>query len=320
MITKKSTSSFIVASVLLSIGLVACPAPVVDTAPPTIVSTVPANGATGVAADANIVITFSKPMNKIATQNAYQSATILPLLVQFSWNANGTVLTIDPTGNLNVASGTDPANVVATEFSFQITNVASDLAGNALTTTSSSFKTARRISQTMPANSTLSGDIFADGTVAPSFPARVGDFTNNSQFKGLVTFNIASLPTDIGTFEKADLILTQTSVDGTPYGSTNLGTVNLEHVAFASFTKPLAYDAPSLGTTFSPDAIFSTNTAIEVKTKSVIPAVLSDYTNRTSRGNRSQYRLTFTTAATFNGIRDSASFSSPELKLTYLLP
>ena len=67
-------------------------------AQPTIVSTVPPNGASGVSPSAAVIITFSEPMNNSVTtadfvsSNPYEELTTSP-----SWNADNTVLTCTPT-------------------------------------------------------------------------------------------------------------------------------------------------------------------------------------------------------------------------------
>ena len=74
---------------------------VADTTRPTIVSVSPANGATGVRANANIVVTFSEPMDPVRRlRTAYQSADIPNAGVTFGWSADDTVLTIDPNSDL----------------------------------------------------------------------------------------------------------------------------------------------------------------------------------------------------------------------------
>src|SRR5690606_35522527 len=65
-----------------------------DTTPPTVAGTDPANSATNVAANSNILIGFSEPMNKTATQAAL---SVSPTVAgAFSWNGAGTILTFNP--------------------------------------------------------------------------------------------------------------------------------------------------------------------------------------------------------------------------------
>ena len=302
--------------------------PTVDTTAPTIVSVTPANLGTGVLAAANIVVTFSEPMNKLLTQSAYQSGTvrIKPTEVQFSFNTEGTVLTINPNIDLNIASGADPALVVARAFAFQITNTAVDLAGNPLTTSAFSFTTQRRITQNLPGLATLSGSVLTNGAVNACSSGRpcAGDSATvaNAQYKGFIGFDTSGLPAGIQTFEVANLNMNQVGVFGNPYGTLG-GTLLLDHVNFATLDLANAFNATSLRAlgTLSSDA------TLGFKTLTVIPAIQDDYANRIARGNRTQYRIVFPTAASFNSIFDAALFETPiavtdpsSLSLEYVLP
>jgi hypothetical protein len=74
-----------------------------DSTPPTVATTSPANAATGVAAGANILATFSEPMNPAGiTTTTFelrdQSGVLVPAAV--SYNAATMVATLNPTANL----------------------------------------------------------------------------------------------------------------------------------------------------------------------------------------------------------------------------
>lgn len=297
--------------------------PVVDTTPPTIISTVPANNATGVVAATTIVVTFSEPMNKLVTQSAYQSASprLTPPVVQFTWDATGTVLTVTPNLALAISNGSDPdpAVTVANTFSYQITNVATDLAGNALVTASSTFKTQRRITQDLPILASLTGEVRADGSTSACTPLCVGDSGTaaNAQYKGFVSFDLTNIPVGVQSFEFANLSASQTSLFGNPYGTLG-GIITLDQVNFAALDLASAFN---IGTPIRTLGSLSTTAAIEVKTLSVLPAIQDDYAQRVPRGNRTQYRLTFGTPASFNSTLDAAGFSeTPVLNVRYFLP
>ena len=298
------------------------PPPVADTTPPTIVSTVPANNATGVVAATTIVVTFSEPMNKLVTQSAYQSASprLTPPVVQFTWNATGTVMTVTPNVALAVATGSDPDPVVtvANTFTYQITNVATDVAGNALVTASSTFKTQRRITQDLPLIALLSDSVRADGLVGgcSSGPCAGDSGTAaNAQWKGFVGFDIAGIPAGIQVWEFANINMNQTIVSGVPYAGLG-GTVLLDHVNFATLNAA-SFNTASL----SAVGTLSTTATLENKTLSVLGAVQDDYANRVARGNRTQYRLAFPTVSNFNGAFDAARFDGPNtLNVRYFLP
>jgi hypothetical protein len=288
---------------------------------PTVIASTPSNNSKGVLADAVIQITFSEPMNTTATQNAYQSSSdgIKPAQVQFDWNSASTVLTITPNGLLALATGTDPAAVVANDFAFQMSSTAISQKGVALAPFSSSFTTQRRITQNLPVLSALTGDVRSDQAVnqcANGFPC-AGDSgaVANAQFKGFISFNIANLPTDIQEFETANLNLGQTAVGGAPYSG--FGSLVVNHVNFATLNFALAFHATSLQAlgTLSNDA------NLEVKTLGVLTALKDDYSKRSTRGNRTQYRLAFVNATDSDNALDAATFGGPNsLNTSYLLP
>jgi hypothetical protein len=309
--------------------------PVLDTTAPTIVSATPANNGTGVLATDNIVITFSEPMNKLVTQNAYQSARnlIRPTQVQFSFNTDGTVLTINPNTNLTIASGGDPATVVASAFDFQITNLATDLAGNPLTTSSFTFTTQRRITQNLPGLESLSGSVRAtDGSTTGCTGvgrACAGDSgsAGNLQYKGFISFDITGIPAGVQSFEFANLNMNQDSTfkdgaAGDPYADLG-GAVSLEHVNFDTLNLAAAFNPAALSSVGN----ISTNATLEVKTLSVLTQLQNDITNRVARGNRTQYRLAFPTVTDVDLKFDAAIFASPTaatdpstLSVRYFLP
>src|SRR5687768_10929904 len=178
-----------------------------DTSAPTIVSIVPADAAIGVEKDENIVITFSEPMARADTQAAYQSASsgITAAQVTFSWDATGTVLTIDPNASLLYQSGTDPATATAREYSFSITTTATDLPGNALAEQSdTTFHTRRRITQALDKKGgttahSLTGYYWPNASLTGWM--RVGDYDEGTALvvpmRGFVTMDLSSLPDGI---------------------------------------------------------------------------------------------------------------------------
>ncbi|MGO8926332.1 MAG: Ig-like domain-containing protein [Limisphaerales bacterium] len=89
-------------------------------AQPTIVSTVPPTGASGVSLSAAVVITFSEAMNtNLTLAYLFDSSTLELLSASLSWSAGNTVLACTPTGGFpanqtiwwTVMNGQDPAGV-----------------------------------------------------------------------------------------------------------------------------------------------------------------------------------------------------------------
>jgi serine protease AprX len=94
-----------------------------DTTAPTISSVSPADGATGVAVNANVSMTFSETMDTAATQAAFslvKSSDSSSVAGGFSWSGN--TMTFDPSGDLEKG----------VEYTAKMTTEAKDTAGNAL--------------------------------------------------------------------------------------------------------------------------------------------------------------------------------------------
>jgi hypothetical protein len=250
-------------------------------------------------------------MNKIATKAAYESATsrIQPTQVVTNWSSDGTELTINPNFDLIIAGGADPATVIATPYEYQITNVGTDLAGNALTSSSFSFKTRRQITQNLPGIDGLSGDIREDKALSRDYYTGDSAATANAQYKGFFSFDIFNIPDNVISFEFANLSIYQVktfkdSLVGDPYADLG-GSVNLEHVNFLTWTD-LAFSTPTIRA-IGP---ISNNSTIEYKTLSVLSAVQDDYAQRIVRKNRTQFRTVFPTKSDFDLKLDDAVFAS----------
>ncbi len=317
-----------------------------DTTPPTIVSVSPANNATGVLKDTNIVITFSERMNQAATQAAYQSSSngIRPADVTFSWNTEGTVLTINPNVDLDYATGTS-TSVVALTFTFNLTNTATDIAGNQLAPASFSFKTMRDITQTLNAVSGISGWVRSDGVVNDQGQCAglcVGDSGTaaNATYRGFLTFDLSVLAStlDAANILSATLRAYQFGTQGTPYADLQDCTSSFpiicsdllaQHVNYGPTLQDSDYDTNTLrGLAIAGCSIFtgcpSTN---GYKEANALDAVIEDWTNRAARGNRSQYRLRFARNTDADGSVDIAVFSNAgvasnqnQLVVRYLVP
>ncbi len=73
-----------------------------DNIPPTILSTVPVNGATGVFVTDRISVSFSEPMNKTSVQDNFAvSGGGVSLTGSFSWNNELTTVTFTPSQSLS---------------------------------------------------------------------------------------------------------------------------------------------------------------------------------------------------------------------------
>ena len=153
-------------------------APPPDTTPPTILSVSPANGALGVRADANVVITFTEPMNRASAELAYELTSIPASGASFVWSDDSTVLTVNPDTDLAYAVGTSTSFPSQRSYSLTIRRGAEDAAGNAMENDVAwSFETLLRISQDLvpdqyavrmgpPAGSVCSGSAFVGDDIS----------------------------------------------------------------------------------------------------------------------------------------------------------
>lgn len=290
----------------------------VDTTAPTLLGVTPADGATGVSGDAPIVLTFSEPMKKTETQAAYASSSIgiRPNEVTFAWNPDATVLTIKPNAALTYAAGTDPAATAALTYSFSLSESATDLAGNKLTPRNSSFKTLRRITARIQGDPLQDGDV--DGSAVGNGSLSISVSTTSRGFLG---FSLSSLP---NTLQPQSLSTATLRVNAQYPMVFSTEQIELEHVLYGASLTASAATVQALRNL----GYLVQETPVENawKNADVLVAVKDDLTNRSARGNRSQYRLRCTGCSVIFFAAEAASssgdaqFKVPELVLEYLLP
>lgn len=288
-------------------------------APPTVVSTMPANMASGVKPDALIVVQFSKAMDQASVQAAWTSADLPTAQVSFAWNAAGDTVTVTPSQPLPVAMGTglNPSTVTPTEVAYSIAATASDTTGKPLTAALAvKFTTIRRLSHSVGAIDALTQSLGNDGVVVspPSGAVGKSNFTNTF-FRVFASFQLPALPSG-AMLESAQLTGVQESTTGSPY--TKLGNLKAQHVNFAQFDAN-TFSATPIGNVIGD---FSTNLTVETKMLAVTAQALDDYANLAARGGRSQYRLEFPLGTNNDGVRDFAYFTRTAftLRLTYVVP
>ncbi len=94
-----------------------------DSTAPSVAGVLPVDGVTQVAANENVVVTFSESMNQSSVASAFslkKAGSSTKLSGSYSWNAAGTELTFDPSADL----------LANTVYRVAVTTAAKDLAGN----------------------------------------------------------------------------------------------------------------------------------------------------------------------------------------------
>jgi hypothetical protein len=117
-----------------------------------VVEVTPEDGSDGVRADAEIVVTFSEPMDRVETEIAYDSSDLSPADVTFSWSAGNRKLTIHPDDGLEYSDfSPSVANPMDRIYAYAIGSSARDKAGNQLEADASfSFKMLRAATIPLP--------------------------------------------------------------------------------------------------------------------------------------------------------------------------
>lgn len=282
-----------------------------DTTAPSIVTTVPAASATGVAANATITITFSEEMDRGTVETAYASADLPLDQVSMEWNPAGTVLTIRPDAELEYESGigTDPSTVTAKIYGLTIGAGAADLAGNAMTApVALSFATKRRMLANFAIDADLTRVVRDTTLMSLANPIWIGDNSTGGTYRSYLTFDLSTLPAG-SEIEAAEFVGRQAAPSGLPY---SLGPVMAQHVTFATMTGVTELQAMSLPGAFSEDAV------LETKRIDVTPQVQDDVINRAARGNRSQYRLQYDATSIGNNNTDTAVFTKDTFSMLAL--
>lgn len=287
-----------------------------DTTPPSVVSIAPADGSKGVRADAKIVLTFSEPMDRAATEAAWASEELPGEKMGFVWNEAGTVLTVTPSSPLEYAEVADLQGA-AKRYAIAVGAGAKDLAGNAMgQAASSEFFTLRSLFATAPLVPAASGRLHANATpsiVKNLADYRVGDSAVDAPLWGIFTFDVSGLPKGAEVTE-ATFATRQINILSAPYTDLD-GQAILSHTAFATMVPA---DVKAAAAT--PIGPLSTDAALGPRSMDVSAAVAADVADRVAKNHRTQFRLSFAKASDGTGDVDAADFLPPELSLKVLVP
>jgi len=153
-----------------------------------------------------------------------------------------------------------------------------------------------------------------------------GDISNNLYYQSYISFNMMALPgvttatEAMVTIVSATAQVTQTSTAGDPFGK--LGAMLFEQIVYGPTLEVADATAPAL-------LSFPTTSTATVKSVTVTTAVRDDWTMRSTRSYRSQYRIRFTQNTNADSITDYVVFaagenataaSRPQLAITYNYP
>ncbi len=285
-----------------------------DTTPPTVISVDPANGAKAIEEDQVIRITFSERMNQAATEAAYQSADLPP--VTLSWNAAGTVLTIQPNDPIPYSYQVD----TALSYTFSVSGAAKDAAGNSLALFSSSFSTLRAFYTECFGIANLDGYVDASGQAFPGLSPRVGDLRDNAGVRAFFSFDLSACLPAGRIVKDAVFNVFKPEGIGNPY---SLGSVSLEHVNYGDSLDAADYNTPvlaDLGIFDSSSTPVRERVYTDVTANGVTAAVQDDLANRATRGNRSQFRLKFPVATNNNNNEEWVLYAGAESESRDLAP
>jgi hypothetical protein len=290
------------------------PAP--DTTPPTLVDSSPSDGAIGAPREGSITLTFSEPMNKASVESAFFIAVSSTSIAgSFSWNPAGTQAVFDP--NTDFAYGTT--------VQWSLTNGATDLAGNTLSSTSRTFRVVREFTAVLSRENGNQGLIYDINTSSNSATWPIGDDSQNKTFRAGTSFMLYALDSQLTRITGATLSWPYINSCGTncnPFLS--LGSFVIEPIYYGdSFVPPNVWNTPPIGT---PLRIDSEN-ALGIDyfgycRVSVLPMVVDAWTNRASHSMRAQFRLRFETLTNNDSSADNLEIREPDLNLviTYEYP
>jgi hypothetical protein len=300
-----------------------------DFAGPAVSAVLPANAANDVSpttpsffgfiTNTSVRVTFSEPMDKVATEAAFKLTNItklLPVDGTFSWDSP-TTLEFRPNTPFNHE----------TRFDVAVSSAATDLSGNALAQFSSTFTTMRLLTSVLGPSVTNSG--WMTPTSLTTQTLRVGDNALNEEIRSFVAMS-TNFPA-MNKLTRAELLFRQSGINGSPFASTQ-GAVIAELVNVGPSLETADFAAPAIGRTFIFRITFScqlTNSPAPGSRSCDVTEMVNHF--RTSpNASEFRFRLRFAgmTPVLANGVADAVFFDtntdkanlSPVLRIQYELP
>lgn len=168
-----------------------------DTTPPAVASVNPASGATGVALDADVIVTFSERID---------AATVTPASVSLRLGAV-TVPTTQTVENNNSSVRLDPVAGLGnnTTYTVSVTGAVTDVAGNPLSApASSNFTTATASASVNDPTGDTYGTIGVQHDIT-TFSSQQGSITIVIQFNGPISRSSANVANSVGGYLDIDV-------------------------------------------------------------------------------------------------------------------
>jgi hypothetical protein len=230
------------------------------------------------------------------------------------------VLTITPNTPIPYSYNVDDALT----YTFSVSGGAEDAAGNALALFTSSFSTLRGFYTECFGIANLDGYVDGNGFAFAQFNPRAGDLRDNAGVRAFFSFDLSACLPEGRILKDAVFNVYRDVGVGNPYA---LGSVMLEHVNYGDSLGADDYNTPVLADFGIFDSSFATQRSRLFV--SVTSAVQDDLDNRTSRGNRSQFRLRIPVDTNNNNNEDWAIYGDTEaggrdfvpfIQVNYLIP
>lgn len=291
-----------------------------DFTPPAVVASVPADGATGVLADDDIVLTFSEPMDPASTEDAIALSNGSAL--SFTWNQAGTVVTIDPTNVFEYAEGEFEQldELEPRMFTVSVGSGAKDLAGNTLMEAAAvEFGTLRRVKHALALGTAAPYSVYSVYQFTPTEVTAAPCHTSVSigypdYVIALLAFDLSALDASVHDVLEATLVGLQSNYVGNPFDE--VGPVEVEHVVVENYED--AFEADTLRQL----GVLAHSPALGTKSLDVTPAAKEDVQLRGERANQSEYRVQLPRISPHPSDAQYVSFSCADfrLNLTYLMP